>query len=180
MLRATYSRKRCSRAGTISTGAILPHTTTELLLLYIFVIWNLACIFKLLDAPNHFLPLPVVYVKGSRELKLSQRKSTFSVNRSRVTWRVFLFDEQIAWAKPINIHFWIYQTMGGSIVHPMVYRSIKNRKINSKTIRFSVVSLHPCSESVRKLGVETHFSLTNKFDYSDTILQIFVLSDESL
>ena len=23
-----------------------------------------------------------------------------------------------------NIHFWIYQAKGGSIVHPMVYRSI--------------------------------------------------------
>ena len=38
----------------------------------------------------------VIVWKRSRELKLSQRESTFSVNRSRVTWRVFIFDEQIA------------------------------------------------------------------------------------
>ena len=65
----------------------------------IFVVQYLLRNFILLDALNHFLPLPVVYVKGSRELKLSQCESTFSVNRSRVTWRVFIFDEQIAKTK---------------------------------------------------------------------------------
>ena len=72
---------------------------TELLLLCIFVIRNLARIFKLINTLNHFLHLLVVYVKGSRELKLSQRESTFSVNRSRVTWGIFIFDEQIAKTK---------------------------------------------------------------------------------
>ena len=95
MLHATYSRKKCSRAGTISTRAILSHTMTELSLLHLSVIRNLFRIFVLLDALN----LLVVYVKGSRELKLSQRESTFSVNRSRVTWGIFIFDEQIAKTK---------------------------------------------------------------------------------
>jgi len=62
------------------------NTMTELSLLCIIVIRNLFRIFVLLDALN----LLVVYVKGSRELKLSQRESTFSVNRSRVTWRVLI------------------------------------------------------------------------------------------
>ena len=110
MLRATHSWKRCSCAGTISTRAILSHTITELSLLCIFVIRNLLRIFILLNALNHHLPLPVVYVKGSRELKLSQREGTlFSVNRSRLIWRVFIFDEQIAKTElkifHINIHF---------------------------------------------------------------------------
>ena len=65
---------------------------TELSLLYIYVILNLLCIFILLDALNHFLP---VYVKGSRKLKLSQRESTFYVNRSRV----LIFNVQIAKTK---------------------------------------------------------------------------------
>ena len=96
MLRATDSRKRCSRAGTISPRVILSRTMSELSLLCSFVIRNLLRNFILLDALNHFLPLPVVYVKGSRELKLSQRESTFSVNRSRITWRIFISNEQIA------------------------------------------------------------------------------------
>ena len=71
---------------------------TELSLLCIFVIRNLLCDFILLDALNHFLPLPV-YVKGSREFKLSQRESTFSVNRLSVTWCVLILEEQMAKTK---------------------------------------------------------------------------------
>jgi len=41
----------------------------------------------------------VIVLKRSRELKLSQHESIFSVNRSRVTWRVLIFDEQIAKTK---------------------------------------------------------------------------------
>jgi len=40
--------------------------------------------------------LPVVNAKGSWELKMSWRESSFSVTRSRLTWRVLIFDEQIA------------------------------------------------------------------------------------
>ena len=78
ILRTTYIWKRSSRAGTISTLTILSHT------------------------PRHAQPLsalPVVYVKGSRNLKLSQRESTFYVSRPRVTWRIFIFDEHIAKTK---------------------------------------------------------------------------------
>ena len=84
-----------SRWDNFNSRDLFP-TMTELPLLCIFVIWNLLRIFILLDALNHFLPLPVVYVvKGLRELKLSQRESTFSINRSCVIWRIFIFDEQI-------------------------------------------------------------------------------------
>jgi len=41
----------------------------------------------------------IVSVKGSRELKLTHRESTFSVNRSRVTWCFFIFDKEIAKTK---------------------------------------------------------------------------------
>ena len=36
--------------------------------------------------------LPVVDVKESRQLRMSLRESTFSVNSSRLTWRVLVFD----------------------------------------------------------------------------------------
>jgi len=54
MLRVTFSRRRWSRTGTISTSAIffIRYWT----LLYIFVIRNLLRIFLLLDALNHPLP----------------------------------------------------------------------------------------------------------------------------
>ena len=56
------------------------------------------------DAPcyalNYFLPIPSHSMWKDRAIrKLSRRKSLFSVNRSHVTWRVFFFDEQIAWTK---------------------------------------------------------------------------------
>ena len=82
MLRATDSRKRCSRASTTSTRAILSHTMTELSLLWVFVIRNLLRNLIILYTLNHFLPLPVVYVKGSR-----------------VIWHVFIFDEYVAKTK---------------------------------------------------------------------------------
>ena len=91
MLRAIDSLKRSSCGGQFSTRAILSHTMTELSLLCIFVIRNLHNTFILQNALNHFLRLPVMYVKGSRDLKLSQRESTFSVNRAHVTWRVLIF-----------------------------------------------------------------------------------------
>jgi len=54
------------------------------------------------STPRRAQPLsafPVVYVKRSCELKLSQHESTFSVNRSHVSLRVFIVDEQIAKTK---------------------------------------------------------------------------------
>ena len=83
--------------GALALGQIQLKRTFQILC--VFVIRNLLRTFTILDALNHFLPLPVVYVNGSLELKLSQRESTFFVNRSCVTWRVFIFDEQITKTK---------------------------------------------------------------------------------
>ena len=48
------------------------------------------------DALNYFLPIPSHSMWKDRAIwKLSKRESTFSVNHSRVTWRVLIFDEQI-------------------------------------------------------------------------------------
>jgi len=54
-----------------------PFTYYELSLHCIYVIRKLFRKFLLLHALNHFLPLPVMYVKGSHELKLSQREHLF-------------------------------------------------------------------------------------------------------
>ena len=49
------------------------------------------------DALNYFLPIPSHSMwKDRASWKLSKCVSTFSVNWSRVTWCVFIFDEQIA------------------------------------------------------------------------------------
>ena len=62
---------------------------TKLSLLYIFVI---CAYFQTPICAQSLSALQVVYVKGSRELKLSQRESTFSVRKVARD----IFDEQIA------------------------------------------------------------------------------------
>ena len=85
-----------------------------------------------LYALNYFLPTPSHSMCDRASLILSKRESTFSVNQSRLTWPACLYfwrtdckdKAKIKRNFHINIHFWIYQTMGGSIVHPLVFRSI--------------------------------------------------------
>jgi len=96
VLRVSDSRKRCSRAGTIFNSRD-PFTYYD---------WTLApCGFLRLsvflsDALNYFLPIPSHSIwKDRASWKLSKRESTFFLNRSHVTWRVFIFDEQIAKTK---------------------------------------------------------------------------------
>ena len=118
MLRATESRKRCSRAGTIFKSALAPSGFLRLSVV-------------LSEALNYFLPTPSHSMWKDRvSWKLSKCEITFSVKWSRVTWRVFIFDEQIAKKKlkktsfPYQHTLWNIAMKGNSIVHPMMYRSI--------------------------------------------------------
>ena len=75
MLRATDSRKRCSRAWIIFNSRDPFISMTELLLLCIFVIRN--------SRLNYFLPIPSHSMwKDRASRKLSKRESTFSLNQS--------------------------------------------------------------------------------------------------
>ena len=90
--------------------------------------WNLK-LAPYLYTPRRAPPLsalPVVYVKWSCELELSQRESTFYVNRSHVTWRVLILMGRLRrqnWNKNISSISTYTSDLThnmSSIVHPMV------------------------------------------------------------
>ena len=128
MLRATDSWKRCSCAWTIFNSRD-PFTYYD---------WTLApCGFLRLsvflsDALNYFLPIPSHSMcKDRTNWKLSQRESSFfreSVARNLAClhfWRTDRVDKTLIKTNfPYQHTLWIYQTMGGSFLDPMVYRCI--------------------------------------------------------
>ena len=54
--------------------------------------------FILLDVDNHILP-SMSCMEKIMPVEIARRESTFYVKRSRVTWRVLNYDEQIAKTK---------------------------------------------------------------------------------
>ena len=80
MLGATYSRKSCPRVICFNLYDLFPGQLTMTKLLHCNNLKLAPYLYTTRRAALLFA-LPVVNVKGSRELKMYQRESTFSVNR---------------------------------------------------------------------------------------------------
>ena len=123
MLRATDSWKMCSRAWTISTHAILSHSMIELSLLAD----SLDCLCFWQTRSTTFCLFPVILHSVLNFNRIHLRQNHWSISDYLLNYQTPDSSDRLYYCQTRSTTFClfpVYQTMGGSIVHSMVYRSI--------------------------------------------------------